>query len=570
MLLRNVRVQNFRGLEDVSIELDKSTVLIGENNSGKTSFLEAIRLCLSRSISRRAAIFEDHDYHLASRTSRPADAGSLTITLDFCEGNVDEWSAEVQRSLADVISIHSESQGDIRHATLRVESHFDKQTGDFITDWDFLDAAGNPTPKAKKPFNLTMLQQLSPIFYLAALRDAATQFQSRSVFWAPFLRNPSIPDDVQAELEKEMGSLNDKILSAEPRLKQVKENLAKAQEIVSLSKTDTVSIEALPSRVWEMLSRAQVNVAGASGASIPLSKHGAGTQSLSVIFLFQSYLEADLGRIDKLAEPILALEEPEAHLHPAAIRALWSTLESLKGQKIIATHSGDLLSQAPLSSVRRFRRTAGKVEVRRLKSATLTEEEARKIHYHVRRTRGELLFARCWLLGEGETEYWVFSEVAKIMQIDLERYGVRIVDSYSQSGVIPFAKLADDLGIEWHAVCDGDSAGQKHRRGLTSILNGRTDSDHISSLPQDNMEEFLCTSGYGNVYLKHVSAQKRKNLTAKPADADYWKQVLECQERVPKGVCALEVLAEIKKNGKRAVPSLLVDILKKSCELASK
>ncbi len=37
-----VRVRNFRCLQEVNITLDWITVLVGENNSGKTSFLEAI------------------------------------------------------------------------------------------------------------------------------------------------------------------------------------------------------------------------------------------------------------------------------------------------------------------------------------------------------------------------------------------------------------------------------------------------------------------------------------------------------------------------------------------------
>lgn len=570
MLLRKVDIANFRGLEKISVELDRNTVLIGENNAGKTSLLEAIRLCLARPLSRRANPFDDHDYYLPSSSARPGDAGSLSIALDFSEEYPDEWGAEIQRALADVIALHTQPGGDIRHVTLRVESHFDKPAGDFVVDWDFLDAAGNVNPKGKRSQVLNTLQQLNPVFYLTALRDAATQFQSRSVFWAPFLRNPSIPANVQKELEDELSKLNDKILNSEPRLKQVKDSLAKAQDIVSLSKTDTVNIDALPTRVWEMLSRAQVNVSGASGASIPLTKHGAGTQSLSVIFLFQAYLEADLGRLDKLASPILGLEEPEAHLHPAAIRALWSTVEALKGQKIIATHSGDLLSQVPIESIRRFRRIGGRIEVRQLRPGTLSAEEIRKINFHVRRTRGELLFARCWLLGEGETEHWVFTEAAKILGMDLERAAVRIVDSYAQSGITEFAKLADDLGIEWHAVCDGDASGQRFQKALLALLNGRTAADHISSLPNDNMELFLCESGFGAIYEKHISRQKRKHLTAKSGDPDYWKQVIDCQERVPKGASAIEVMEAMRNSGPASVPNLIRQALERACKLSSK
>ena len=306
-----------------------------------------------------------------------------------------------------------------------------------------------------------------------------------------------------------------------------------------------------------------------TGGRSPLAKHGAGTQSLSVIFLFQAFLEADLGRLDKLGEPILGLEEPEAHLHPAAIRSLWSAMNELKGQKLIATHSGDLLSQVPLANIRRFRRVGGKIEVCQLKPGSLVDEDLRKIHFHVRRTRGELLFARCWLLGEGETEYWVFSQVADIIKIDLEREGIRFVD-YSQAGVVPFTKLADDMGIEWHAVVDGDAAGRANQQALRARLGGRPEPERVSALPQDNMELFLCKSGYGIVYKQNISPQLSKNLTAKRGDPDYWKQVLNCQSRTPKPTLAIEVMRAMQKKGKRGVPKLLAQILKRCSILAAR
>src|SRR5690606_11478522 len=117
----------------------------------------------------------------------------------------------------------------------------------------------------------------------------------------------------------------------------------------------------------DMLSRTQVKLGCRTGARLPISQHGAGTQSLSVLFLFEAFLQSRLANThDKHSEPILALEEPESHLHPSAIRALWSTLDRLAGQKVITTHSGDLLGAVPLPSVRRLARRNGQVEVFRL------------------------------------------------------------------------------------------------------------------------------------------------------------------------------------------------------------
>ena len=46
MKLRKVTIKNFRCLVDVTVPIDDTTILIGENNSGKTALLEALRIAL--------------------------------------------------------------------------------------------------------------------------------------------------------------------------------------------------------------------------------------------------------------------------------------------------------------------------------------------------------------------------------------------------------------------------------------------------------------------------------------------------------------------------------------------
>jgi putative ATP-dependent endonuclease of OLD family len=563
--LSKVIIENFRGFKRIEVDLDSITVLIGENNTGKSAFLDAIRLCLSRPLSRRGNPFEDHDYYLPTDKSSPGDAGKLSVTLDFAETKKGEWVPDIVQALPDVAVLH----GDLYHVTFRLTSEFDKGINDFVVDWDFLDPTNKPIPRGKRTQVLVMLQQLNPVHYLSALRDAARDFQARSSFWAPFLRNPVIPAAAQKQLEKDLETLNEKILQGEPRLKKVVATLSEAQKIVSLGAKDTVSIQAVPTKVWEMLSRAQVNVAGVTGANLPLGRHGAGTQSLAVIFLFRAFLESGLGGADALSSPVLEIEEPEAHLHPGAIRVLWTVLETISGQKLIATHSGDLLSETPLSALRRFRRKGGDIELRKLDPKTLNADELRKVHFHIRRTRAELLFARCWLLVEGETDYWILTECAKVLGESLEASGVRIVD-YRLAGASPFAKVADDFGIEWHCVCDGDAQGKATRSTLVPLLKGRAEKDHICSLPHESMELLLCNSGYGGVYETNVSPQKKAKITAKAGDPQYWHQVLECQQDKYKVRCATQVCAEIAKKGKAGVPKEMKTVIDASVKLANR
>ena len=83
MKLTTVEIRNFRCIKELSVNLDKTTVLIGENNSGKTAFLEAIRICLERLRGRGRGPFNEYDYHLSDEGTAPADSDPIQIELSF-------------------------------------------------------------------------------------------------------------------------------------------------------------------------------------------------------------------------------------------------------------------------------------------------------------------------------------------------------------------------------------------------------------------------------------------------------------------------------------------------------
>ena len=61
---------------------------------------------------------------------------------------------------------------------------------------------------------------------------------------------------------------------------------------------------------------------------------------------------------------MLALEEPETHLHPQAARTLWTHIRDLPGQKIVTTHSPYFVQHVPFRSLRLVRLTEQGTEVR--------------------------------------------------------------------------------------------------------------------------------------------------------------------------------------------------------------
>ena len=563
MSLRRIDIKHFRGIRELSLELDEVTVLIGENNTAKTTILKALEICMRRLLNRSNDVFSEYDYHLSAQGSQPADSEPIEITLHFAETQTGEWPASASQRLPNAVQIDEEGR---QCLTLRVQSQYNDNTDRFDTTWDFLDLGGDALPNAKVPRYIIHLQELAPVHYLPALRDSAREFRPRSQFWGPFVRALKIEPDVRRELEEALSNLNAQVLDAHHEtFEAILERLGRTGQVVPLDSEAPVGIEAIPNRIFDILSRTQVMLTSTRGVRLPIGQHGEGTQSLAVICLYDAFLQS---RLAEDTSPILALEEPESHLHPSAIRAVAQLLQNLQGQKIITTHSGDLVSGISLTSLRRLRRQEGNITVHQVAlDGSLTKEDMRKIDSHIRTTRGNLLFARCWLLVEGEADRLFMEECARIYGYDLVAESIFPVE-YAQVGIATFIKVADQLGIEWLVVADKDSEGSKYLRLAKQQIGHRSEQRHLHQLEHGNLEEFLCMEGYGIIYENNISSQKENQVTKEPGTLDYWKQVVKAQGKNSKPRNISEVITKMEEKGKQGIPPQIQEIVTVALELA--
>ncbi len=540
MKITKVRIENFRGLKELEVDLDETTVLIGENNSGKTSVLDALRLCLRELGPRRRVVFDSFDFHLKDGAAEPHSADPIRVEISSSEQCAGEWDDALVGRLSRQKFVQVDAAG-LRQVVLRVTCAFDPTSRDYAQEWVFLNLDGKPLT-ALPDTALATLQRELAFFYLTALRDAAHHFDAKGPFWRPFLKDSQLLPEKKAEIEQKLREINDLVVASHTSFEEARNRLGRVQDVVPMAGGDAVSIEAVPGRMFDMLARAQIYLGATTGAKVPVGRHGEGTQSLAVLMLFSAFLEAWPN-----GTPVVALEEPEAHLHPSAVRALWEVLGVIGGQKLISTHSGDILSEVDVHNVRRLARSAGGVRAFRVPPTLLSDEETRKFNYHVRRARGELLFARCWLLVEGETEAWIYPAAARALGLKLHRDGVRVVE-YSQSDVGLLAKVANSLGIPWYCIVDDDSGRDQYEPKVKDNLGGSRETDRLA-LPYRNIETHLLANGYDAIYRSHMPAQNLAKLTKQPGDPDYWADYAEHLPGRAKTRAAANVAVEMDARG---------------------
>lgn len=492
--LAHLTIRNFRGIRNLTLELDETTVLIGENNTGKTAVLQAIERCLSRPRQPAGRIFDEYDYHLEGVDASPEGADPILIELRFEEPEPEALPSELREDLGRILILRED---DRRQATLRVTSRYDSVRSEFNTKSVFLDArGGSATPMTGGL--AAAFRRVIQVHFLPALRDVGKHFGKRGPFWSDFLSAEDLDDADRQRFEKEVAVLNRQLIDSHPPLQEVRENLHRAAGVIGFGREEPVGVDALPTRASALLSQAQVNLSSRKGAKVPLDRQGEGARSLAVLLLFDAYLRRRLGKEGGTAAPITVLEEPEAHLHPAASRLLMEVVQRFPGQKVVSTHSGDLIGRLDPRSVRRLAYRDGEVQAYRADFDSMAEKDERTFRRAIRRGRGDLLFARCWLMYEGETEAVVFHGVAEVLGLDLDRHGVATLQCSEVSPGALF-RIANQFGIPWYLVYDGDRGRRKYESPALENLDGATVGDRLLC-PYPNIEQYLSENGFGDLY----------------------------------------------------------------------
>ncbi|MFN5261378.1 MAG: ATP-dependent nuclease [Pseudanabaena sp.] len=571
MKLVEIDIQNFRGIKSLNIPIDRLTVLIGENNVGKSTVIEALKLVLTRGFgSIRGKQFSEYDFHLNDTNATPKTAESIRIVLHFAEEQQDEWPVTITQQMNEVIQLDSTTG--LNHIWLQAKGAFNSESRSFETKLSFLNS--NMTDlNSRNSTYLNLLQGFVPLFFLSALRDASQEFGQRGQFWSGFLKSINLPDASRQEIEQKLEEINTSVIGANEGLNEVIQKIAEAKRLVPLDSTDPVILETIPTRIFDMVGNIQVYLRSTFGVKLPLNKHGEGTQSLAVLMLFQAFAAANLTEAySPESAPILALEEPEAHLHPSAIRSLGAFLESLVGQVIVSSHSGDLLSRVPITSIRRLYKKNGQTVVGQIQTNALTSEEERHFDYHVRITKGSHLFARCWLLVEGQSEFWFFPEVIALMHSGIGEMNFAVIEFSQGGGPPPFIKAAKSLGIEWFVVADGDRAGTNYINQAKSCLAvSETENDRMMQLSSKDIEHEFWNAGYEDVYknpiqppyLLQLQTQYSSNLQ-EFADAVIKKAIDE--RKKPK--LAMDLVVEIRRRGVLTLPQTIQDVIARVVNLS--
>lgn len=550
MPLKRIEIEGFRGIRRMTLDLDDTTTLIGENSCGKTSVLDALELAFGHRGAQPA--FSPLDFHLPAGTAAPVERISMRFT----------FSADGGRETVAELTAARTPDGSPALATARLTDREGRDLGPedeeavatFRRRHPVLRVRFSRPPRPSPP-------EVEPP------EDTAGPDETS----APAV--PAVGDGGEGEVTRKLRRTVESAYrkfsgSWRPHPEELREPIAAARALAERwIERLRLAPRAPGGRTTEILAETPVLLGGTNPLRTE-SREGTGMQSLALLMLLGAVLDAENGSpVEAGAEPLVLIEEAEAHLHPILAARVFGLIDRVAGQKILTTNSGDLLASVPLHAIRRLVRNGGGVAVHGLAEGALTVDEMRRVGYHIRVNRASSVFARCWLLVEGETESWLLPEIARLIGYDLPAEGVRCVE-FAQCGIAPLVKMARGLGIEWHLLADGDDAGRHYVRAARSFLQGEPDRERVTGFRERDVEHHLWGAGYAGVY--RAAAQRAGMLPS-----------LFGRRRIPttaiidralkahgKPRMALEVAEAMAAPDSPGVPRLLASVVEKAVRLA--
>jgi putative ATP-dependent endonuclease of OLD family len=472
MKISELSWNNYRRLPDDKLNVRNHLVLVGPNDSGKSSIVRALHLCLGMGHGQLSAAISPRDF------TDPTVPLTLTVTLD----GIDD---DDRAAFPDEITT-----GPPEHLAIVVEATLDPTDPDQRFVRRFFPDAGHSRAPTKEQLASIAFQFVPAARSLLRELGGASGGAVRSLLSGLDLTADAAALDAAAAAYRTAldGSLT---------LQGFRSELASALT------------DALPDPVLEtdvrVMSEAEILSDPLSGVSVtvddgghhvPLSEQSDGIRALSVLTI--------LGMSHKSAR-IVAVDEPETHLHPTAQRSLAKSLRSGAGQRVLVTHSPSIVGQMDPMDIAAFR--ADK-HVRQLPPGAEIAQHDKEIRHWSHRLV-EPLTARRVVLVEGASDQILFERAAELSGVNLDRKGVAVFDlggaglfglAYAVFGPlgfdIPLNGLVDedardkwaaavgvipaDLEAAGYVVCDPDLEGAYiDALGVSVILSMLTASPSI-------------------------------------------------------------------------------------------
>lgn len=432
-----VRIENFRNFRLCEVELGQNVVLVGENKAGKTNFVEALRLILDPSLSDLDRQLEEQDFWDGEKAFGGREIKVVIRFTDFTDTDdslqnlplfASDCSPQPDYLPLSLLSgdciVETQPQIVAQLTYLYCSTkNLDSPASSGPDDYEFSIYPGNHSDHR---FNIHALRRNIPLQPIGALRDIAAD--NRVWRRSPLNRLVGLTDLETKQLEPHA-----------TKVRQVSDDVLTLQPLSSLETDIQDRLRDMIGELYMMDPRLGLDGTTASGLEQSLrlfvdgDKHRALERTslglLNALYLALLSLEVEKQEIKRSQKkerflPILALEEPEAHLHPHLQRLVFhdflARARRRKQPVIVTTHSPNLASSANLEDLVLLKDYSGNgCQARSAYSFVrgLDDRSRRDLDRFLDITKSEMLFSKGVVFVEGDGEVLLIDDSPERSQI---------------------------------------------------------------------------------------------------------------------------------------------------------
>jgi putative ATP-dependent endonuclease of OLD family len=493
--ISRVQITNFRNFLNVDVSLDHKQVIIGENNVGKTNFLRTIQLILDKDFSDTDRQLIAEDFH--DSIDNPFENGAeieIKIEIQGYEHNrklVAQFSDAVISDAPPTLQI-----------TYKYVPNKDEEGN--ILNYRYVIYQGN---KEEVRFTNEDRSYIN-IYVIKALRDVERELKAnKNSPLYKLVKQYEISSDDLEEISEALKNAAEGILELD-EIMHIKDTLAdRFSSLSGLQTENEITLRTFDIDTERLLYTLQVYM---GLTERPVSELSLGLANILYVSLMLLLLkdktilpvikaeqfatlqgkdkagllanlyevsekgnyvlkkEIEEETIDALynfmdeynyrhqAFTILAVEEPEAHLHPVLQRLIYrEVLHNSNTSVIFTSHSTYIASVTPLNSIVHVRRIDNASKVFSTVNLTIDDKEKKDIERYIDAKRGEIYFGKGIILAEGITEEYFVPAAASLQATPLDDYGV-VVCNIDSTNFKPYVQLLNTLNIPWILFTDGD------------------------------------------------------------------------------------------------------------------
>lgn len=425
MYLKELKIRNFRSIKDITLNFSKGiNILIGENNAGKTTIIDVLRICLGYRDQDGLRV-NKNDFHISQydETLKP-----IEFDLSF-EKDIDE-------EIGYFIELY-----DAENKTLDLHFRFslkqyDKYERVHSEVWGGKNEGANIPSEVYHSFIQV---------YLGALRDAERYLrpgrynQLGDLIIGLDERNISENYNRNTMVEEFSKNIADSEFSG--FIEEVKNTyIANHLDEITFEEDATLNILPLDQDYEELSKNLKIKIPLTKDKTndkyLDLHQNGLGHNNLIYIAILLTRLE-DLSKSDDSLYLSLLIEEPEAHLQPQLQNLFFSYLNTLNQklnnkksfQIFITSHSPTITAKADLDSLIIVQRDYDNENVvcADFKSLNFDKDDKEYLQKFLDVTKSQLLFTKRVIFVEGISEALLLPVFAKKLDKYLDEKGVEVV-----------------------------------------------------------------------------------------------------------------------------------------------